>query len=450
MEKTLATAFSALTADLPVKLLEEMVNIRSPTGEELPCAEFLVEWMEKAGLETHLQKYTGGEKRGNAIGILRGSGDGPALLFAGHLDPTFMETDEDFIWTGPIEAEKLAGFRANARIKNGMMYGNGTFNMKGGVAAFVAATAALKKAGIKLKGDIICAAVCGEIERAPVDGIQRSYQGPLYQGGNTGIRYALSHGIRADFAVITEPSGLFVSWAKVGYAFVKLTAWGQMTYTSAAKDFAKGRNAILKTCEVINAIEAWDSEYCKMHTYDYGGGVLTPHISVGAFEGGQPCSPVMLPAWCNIYLDIRLAPGQSVLSTLRELETRLEKLKAKDPELKYSLELYNVVDGTATDKGSYIVEAGLRAWEKILGKKHPGRVDPSLTTYGDDGNICRLYGIPTITCGPGGAEPGTPEAELYFAESEGEFVALNDVINAAKLYTVIALDVCSRSMHGLK
>ena len=102
--------------------------------------------------------------------------------------------------------------------------------------------------------------------------------------------------------MITEPSALFVSWAKVGYAFIKITIWGQMTYTSAAKEHAKGRNAILKSCDVVKMIEEWDIEYCRQHTYDYGGGELTSHISVGAFEGGSPvhqlcCQPGATFIW---------------------------------------------------------------------------------------------------------------------------------------------------------
>ena len=105
----------------------------------------------------------------------------------------------------------------------------------------------------------------------------------------------------------------------------------------------------------------------------------------------------MLPAWCNIYLDVRLAPKQSIQSSIREIENKLEGLKRKDPELNYSLEWYRAIDGTETSRDSYIVRTGLGAWEKNFRKRHPAQVDPSLTTYGDDGNICRFHNIPTIT-----------------------------------------------------
>ncbi|MGI5852464.1 MAG: M20/M25/M40 family metallo-hydrolase [Caldicoprobacterales bacterium] len=97
------------------------------------------------------------EERYNAVGRLTGEGNGPTVLFSGHLD-TSIRGDED--WLSGI------GFKNKAVIiDNEWIYGNGIYNMKNAHVCYIAAVDALQRAGIKLKGDIIIGGTVGEVEQ---------------------------------------------------------------------------------------------------------------------------------------------------------------------------------------------------------------------------------------------------------------------------------------------
>jgi len=119
--------------------------------------------MKKIGLEAKLQEIT--ETRANAIGIIGGTGEGPALMFNGHLDTGRSGSEEEDYAAlgGPI----APGYKPKSYMKNGFIFGLGANNMKGGVAAAVTALDALLQSGVKLKGDVIIAGVAGESEKTP-------------------------------------------------------------------------------------------------------------------------------------------------------------------------------------------------------------------------------------------------------------------------------------------
>src|SRR5207253_9647309 len=134
-----------------------LTSIPSPTGQEKAIAEFILAWFEANGLKAVRQDVE--VDRPNAVGILKGDGTGLSLGFNGHMDTSFTGTSADLRMVANIEPEaELKG-----RIKDGKVQGLGISNMKGGVAAFMMAGKALKKSDMKLKGDIVLAAVVGEI-----------------------------------------------------------------------------------------------------------------------------------------------------------------------------------------------------------------------------------------------------------------------------------------------
>ena len=98
--------------------------------------------------------------------------------------------------------------------------------MKGGVAAAFSTLIALKRAGVKLRGHVMASGVAGESEKAPVRGAMRDYQGRRYRGSGHGARYLLTHCEPIDYAIVGEPSGLYVVNGQAGYLFVKIVIWG--------------------------------------------------------------------------------------------------------------------------------------------------------------------------------------------------------------------------------
>jgi len=124
----------------------ELVNIPSPTGQEKAIAEFILGWYQANGLKAVRQEVE--VNRPNAVGILKGDGTGLSLGFNGHLDTSFTGTQEDLRMVASVEPDSdLKG-----SITDGKVRGLGISNMKGGVAAFMMAGKALKKAASHSKG----------------------------------------------------------------------------------------------------------------------------------------------------------------------------------------------------------------------------------------------------------------------------------------------------------
>ena len=139
-----------------------LASIPSPTGREKEIAEFILGWFQDNGLKAVRQDVE--PDRPNAIGILKGDGSGLSLSFNGHTDTSFTGTKDDLRMVADIEPEaELTG-----RIVGDKVQGLGISNMKGGVAAFMVAGKALKQSGVRLKGDVVFAAVVGEISRTPI------------------------------------------------------------------------------------------------------------------------------------------------------------------------------------------------------------------------------------------------------------------------------------------
>src|SRR5437660_9667903 len=132
----------------------DVINIPSPTGEELQMAHYMQGAFQQLGLNVTWQEVE--EGRANVVARWTGAGGGKNLMFNGHMD-TSNTGREEFL-TG-------MGYKPHAVVKNGMIYGLGIYNMKGALVCYTHAVKALQRAGVKLKGDLIIAAVAGEIEK---------------------------------------------------------------------------------------------------------------------------------------------------------------------------------------------------------------------------------------------------------------------------------------------
>src|SRR5258708_16497484 len=135
-------------------MASDVINIPSPTGEELQMAQYMQSALQKIGLDITWQEVE--EGRATVVGRWKGSGGGKNLMFNGHMD-TSNTGQEEFL-TG-------IGYKPHAVVKDGFIYGLGIYNMKGALVCYTNAVKALQRAEVRLKGDVIIAAVAGEIEK---------------------------------------------------------------------------------------------------------------------------------------------------------------------------------------------------------------------------------------------------------------------------------------------
>jgi len=175
-----------------VDLALRLVSTPSFTGSEQAAAELMRDELESVGLQTQWQQVEDG--RANVLGTWAGTGGGPTLMFNGHLDTSYSGREP---WLQGIPGFQPRGFERDGRI-----YGLGISNMKGAVACYVEAVRALQDAGIRLRGDVLIAAVAGEIEKTQ----QGDAQGAEFRGYAAGSRYLVTHGGVADMCILGEPT----------------------------------------------------------------------------------------------------------------------------------------------------------------------------------------------------------------------------------------------------
>ena len=139
-----------------VETATRLIDVPSFTGDEEAAARVMVELFDELGLQVQWQQVE--EGRANALGVWAGAGGGKSLMFNGHMDTSYSGREA---WL-----KDVPGFQPSAFVKNGRLYGLGISNMKGALACYVEAVRSLGDAGVRLAGDVLVAAVCGEIEKA--------------------------------------------------------------------------------------------------------------------------------------------------------------------------------------------------------------------------------------------------------------------------------------------
>ncbi len=422
-------AWSSLDAAEITELARCLVEIPSRTGEELLIAEFLVEFMRAHGLDAFVQRI--GETQANAVGVVGGRSEreGTALLLDGHLDTSFVgEADEDYPMTGSRDLH-----RPVARIEGDLLFGLGAVNMKGGLAALVGAACALARSEARLRGTVAVAGVAGEIEKAPVDGLFRSYAGKHYMGAGLGTRFLLEHGLVPRYAVVGEPTGLNVSRAMLGVMNVAIEVRGSLAYTNRKH---LGRSALAAAARLTTAIEdEFAAAYAARHRFVRDDMSMVPNVIVGAIESGWPYKPGFTPAVARLYVDLRTSPDDAEPTAgYRELVDFVSAF-ARSQRLEVTVRAYlTKVPGTETPADSPLVAAARGACRDVLGADPPP-CPPESTSFSDDTNVLRQHGCAAITFGPA----GPADVPAHLTGGRGEFVSLSAIQRAARVYVAIAV-----------
>ena len=215
-----------------VETASAMVDIPSPTGSEQAMAEHIAGLFHDMGLQVQWQEVEDG--RPNVIGTWRGAGGGKTLMFNGHMDTSYSGHEP---WLAGHR-----GFRPEARVEGDYLFGLGISNMKGALACYVEAVRALQAAGVRLKGDVLIAAVVGEIEKTQWG---EEFRGKEYRGYAAGSRHLVTHGGVADMCVLGEPTEQRIVLGHYGSIWMRLSTHGPFMHTA----FSGGRseeNSILR------------------------------------------------------------------------------------------------------------------------------------------------------------------------------------------------------------
>ena len=335
---------------------------------EREIAAFVAEWSTEHGLEVDV---VGSEDRPSVIATARGSGGGRSLLLNAHLDTVGV--------AGMEEPHR-------PRIEDGRLFGRGGYDMKGGLAAIM--DVAARAAERDLRGDVIVTAVADE------------------EVASIGTEGVLEH-VRADAAIVVEPTELRLAVAHKGFAGFEIETAGVAAHGSRPH---LGVDAIAKMGPILVALKALDEQvqYGKTHPL-LGTGSL--HASL--IEGGQEFSSY--PARCLLTGERRTLPGEAIEDVERELaaiagEAELRMLVAREPfEIDSEHEFVQLV-GRAAGEPSVV---GVSFWA--------------------DSALIAAAGIPTVLYGPIGGG----------AHATEEWVDLDSVARVRDVCLAVAVEWCA-------
>jgi acetylornithine deacetylase len=401
-----------------LNLLLQMVDIPSPTGFEADMAEFMLEQYEALGMRSIRQELSPG--RFNAVGILPGSGGGPTLMLNGHMDTSYRG-DEEYL--------SGSGYKPKGIREGDWLYGLGVKNMKCGLAAFLAAVRAIVDSGIERRGDIVVAAVVGEVEKAPVD----EFQGVEYSGYGVGTKHLVAHGQVADYCILGEPTGLQLGVGHMGSTWVKITTRGTVSHTGYIHK-SQPVSAIDKAVKIYQAIKEWIPSYQERHEY-LG---ERPNVNIASMRGGWPWRAARNPIECSLYLDVRTLHDQSSMDVRRELEELIGDLRATDENIEAEVELYVTNPGVALDPSSTVATVVSAAHEMLTGA-------PPAHVYkhtGHDATHLEGGGITTIVYGPGGRTQGG--GVWGWSKDIGEHLHVDEFATCARVYSAAAVEICGQ------
>jgi acetylornithine deacetylase len=387
-----------------VDLALRLVSTPSFTGSEQAAAEQMRDVLDGIGLQTQWQQVEDG--RANVLGTWAGAGGGPTLMFNGHLDTSYSGREP---WLQGIPGFQPEGFERDGRI-----YGLGISNMKGALACYVEAVRALQDAGVRLRGDVLIAAVAGEIEKTQ----QGDAQGAEYRGYAAGSRYLVTHGGIADMCILGEPTENKLVLAHFGSLWLRLSTHGPFVHTA----FSVGRrdeNSILKMRPVLDAVLEWLPRWEEEMSYGDVRGVA----NVGSIEGGFGWRASRTPHRTDLYLDLRIPPDVPMADARRKALDFARSFDGVDAEV------YVTAPGAKIDVGHALVGALGEAHEEVFGA--PAERD--VTRWFSDASVLTRYGIATVNYG---TSSGLPDAEL------GENLSVAGLVQTAEVYARAATKVC--------
>ncbi|MCC7023508.1 MAG: M20/M25/M40 family metallo-hydrolase [Thermomicrobiales bacterium] len=381
----------ALDTDSMITACQQMVRIPSLSGEESEAAAAMVDCLRALDYDR-----VDIDDKGNVLGWLDGEGNGPTLLVNGHLDHV---PPGDMI--DPYGGRLVDAARWN---EPGMaIVGRGSCDMKCNVVAAAFGLAAIKRAGIRLAGTVILNADVGEEVDSP-----------------DGVQHLLARGLRADFGLSVEATGMNVYLGHRGKVEFELRVHGRMAHSSEP---SRGDNAIARALPLLAALERRAT-------------ILPPHpllgqatlavIDIGASPGG---GVAVVPDRCTVRVDRRYIPGETPETLYAEMAEIVDAIGVLDSRFHCDIEEVNHYPLFFTDPEHPLVEIARAARADILDDR--GYV--GAWRFGVNGTFMARAGIPTVGFGPGNER---------WAHTPDEHVLVDELITAARIYGRLALRVC--------
>lgn len=376
-----------------LKELQELISINSINPDldengpgEKNLALYLEGLVRKIGFDVSLQDL--GNNRYNLIAFRRGTGGGRTILLNGHMD------------TVDVKNMTIAPF--DPELRNGRVYGRGSLDMKGGIAAILSASRAVANSGMEVRGDIILAFVADE----------------EYKSIGT---EAFAQTYDADGAVICEPTDLQLVLAHKGFTWERLTFHGKAAHGSRSEE---GVDAIMHAGQFLSALDGFHKNILVKKKHLLLG---SPSVHASLINGGTGISTY--PDRCILELERRTLPGETADAVKDEISSLLVRLEEENPDLRVDHDQHFIRSPLEISEGDPLVRCLKTSWRKIAGTE----VKIGGFSGWADSAILNDSGIPTVNFGPSGKG-------LHAAE---EYVELQSVVDCARVLTETIISYCS-------
>jgi len=377
------------------KLVKDLVRI--PSHSQLPSQEkevaiFLKEFLTRQGVSARLRNAE--KDRPNVIAVIEGEGNGKSLMLNGHTD-----TVPPFNMEAPFVP----------KVDKGRIYGRGALDMKGGLGAMAMTLVAMRRARIRLAGDLYLTAVVGEERRSE------------------GTEDIVLNGPRADMGIVGEPTDLEIQPTHRGLEWLEVHFYGKAAHGGQAD---RGVNAITMASKFIHAVDCDLMPRLRERKSKY---TLPSTLNLGVISGGQ--QPSSVADHCVVKIDRRWIPEENLQKVFTEIYDLFDKVKKEDPSFKAKLvrDPANMKTMNHTPnvvpRGHQVVRSLESAIRKVTGKP------PKITTFWgwtDAALLTHFAKSPTVVFGPGGAG----------AHAKVEYVLTDDLSRCMQAYSFVALDVC--------
>lgn len=369
--------------DRLLKLYKELIAIPSVVGEEDEIATFLAEYLEGAGFTVQLHRY-GEQKRPNIIARLGGHTPGPRVLYSGHLDTVPVHEGWETDPFTPVE-------------EGDRVYGLGSCDMKGGLAAMVEGARSFAQAKPDFAGEVILAFSSDE------------------EGGSEGTYAMLSEGlVEADMAVVGECRFNPMMLGFRGRYSLDITVKGEVAHASQYPEL--GENALINAARLAIGLEELPvGEHPQM---GHGSGCLR------YFAGGEP-RVLKVPDSCRLMYERYVVPGETQEHLWNQVQGLVGELGLTGKvALAWTKRKGPFLEGFAIQESESIVRAASQAYAEVMGATPGYGYDPSVC---DANYISQLLKIPVLTFGPSGANWHAPN----------EYGLKSQVMAAARIYQLI-------------
>jgi acetylornithine deacetylase len=365
------------------------INSINPTlvpggAGEAEIAAYTADSLRSIGLDTAIHEPQPG--RPSVVGILRGDGGGRSLMLNAHYDTVGVAG----------MAEPFSG-----AVQDGRLYGRGAYDMKGSLAAGMAAAKALVDAGVSLAGDLLVAAVADEeyASLGTADLIER---------------------YEVDAAIVTEPTELDICLAHKGFIWLEVETLGRAAHGSR---FDLGVDANMRMGRFLTELEELERALRARPGHPLVG---PPSLHAAMIEGGTELSAYA--ARCRLRIERRTIPGETEEQVMAELQTIVDRLAAADPSFQATLRSFFVREPFEVSADAAIVQSLSRAAERVLGRT-PKMVGD---TPWMDSAMLAAAGVETVVIGPAGAG----------SHSHEEWVEVESGVRLAEILAETARSYC--------